>query len=83
MSNLLHNKNTVIERLFCYFSMYFTGIPVPSVDFHAGTEIRQLRPFSGSNFVAMSRSDTVPPGLKRSIYLTALVININSVMSSL
>ena len=32
MSNLLYNKNTVIGRLFCYFSMYFTGVPVPTVE---------------------------------------------------
>ena len=32
MSNLLYNKNTVIGRLFCYFSMYFTGVPVPTAE---------------------------------------------------
>ena len=32
MSNLLYNKNTVIGRLFCYFSMYFTGVPVPTME---------------------------------------------------
>lgn len=30
MSNLLYNKNTVIGRLFYYFSAYFENVPVPT-----------------------------------------------------
>ena len=32
MSNLLYNKNTVIGRLFCYFSVYFKNVPAPTAE---------------------------------------------------
>lgn len=32
MSNLLYNKNTIIGRLFYYFSAYFTGISAPTAE---------------------------------------------------
>ena len=32
MSNLLYHKNTVIGRLFCYFSAYFKSASVPTAE---------------------------------------------------